>query len=289
MQIYAERDIHFFAFFCLFTTFVLLYLELKRKRFRPRYPVICLQNQAFIWFSLRLENDQNFYDEFQAASCYKRMLCIWLLQSLAIGCAFFVHFFLRSRSIRSLFYHAVESIITVFVSGFNVLTYIFKKILCMCRFRDIFFFVFIIVVLMALGKLLLVLLETLFAIVDLVWVLLRILFDLCRILPPNILTAFFSVLLDIFMSMLFQICLIMCVFLLFILLLIVIAKICLQIVHPKTFFLFLIAFISFYCITSATLYILIFVLPLSVVKNSEVYFFGSLIIVGLRILCKKCN
>ena len=91
------------------------------------------------------------------------------------------------------------------------------------------------------------------------------------------------------MSILFKICLIMQLFLLAFLLLILIANICLQIVHPKTFFLCLSAFIPFYCITSATLYLLIFVLPLSVVKNIEVHFFGILIIVGFRILCKKFN
>ena len=296
LQIYPESDIHFFAIYCLFITFILLYLELKHKRFRPGYPVICLQNQAFIWCALRLENDQKFYDEFQAASRNKRMLCLWLMQSLAIGCAFFVHFFLRSLPIKSLFYQAVESIFTVVVSGFNVVTDIFKKILCMCRFKEIFVFVFAIVVVMALTKLFLVLgtllfsylcyllLEALFGIVNLLWLIFKFLFNLIQIFPPKN-----PNLMDIFMFMFGKICLTLYYFLCFIFLLISIAYICLQNGYAKTFFFFLIAFIPFYCITSATLYILIFVLPFSVVKNIEFYIFGSLIIVGLRILCKRCN
>ena len=90
-----------------------------------------------------------------------------------------MHFFLRSLPTRILLYQAVEKIIIVAVSGFNVVTYLFKKILPMGRFEDIFVFIFIVVVLMTLVKLFLLsgkrlfsylsyLLETLFEMVDLV-------------------------------------------------------------------------------------------------------------------------
>ena len=90
LQIFSTMEMIFFAFGCLLTIAALLYINHRQKSIRPVYPIICLQNQSFIWLALRLENDQEFHEDFEK-SISDKILHIWFLQLFIIICALLIH------------------------------------------------------------------------------------------------------------------------------------------------------------------------------------------------------
>ena len=95
LQVFSKTDLIFFAIGCLLTIAAFLYIEHRRKSIRFVYPIICLQNQGFIWFALRLESDQSFYEDFEESTSAEKILHIWNMQLFNIICASFVHFLLK--------------------------------------------------------------------------------------------------------------------------------------------------------------------------------------------------
>ena len=95
LQVLSKMNIIFYAIGCLLTIVVLLYVdEVKHKSIRPVYPIICLQNQGFIWLALRLKNDHKFYKEFEESTVTGKILYIWIMQLFSIFFAVLVHLFL---------------------------------------------------------------------------------------------------------------------------------------------------------------------------------------------------
>ena len=68
--------------------------EPEQKPVRPVYPIICLQNQGWIWLALRLENDQKFYVASEESSSDK-ILHTWIMQLFSIIFALLTHTFLK--------------------------------------------------------------------------------------------------------------------------------------------------------------------------------------------------
>ena len=96
LQIFSKTDLIFFALAgYLLTIAAFLYIEHRQKSICPGYPIVCPQHQGLIWFALRLENDQKFYEDFKESASAGKILHIWIMQLFSIICTLLVHFFLK--------------------------------------------------------------------------------------------------------------------------------------------------------------------------------------------------
>ena len=126
----STMDIIFYAIGCLLTIVVLVcFDEDKHKSIRPVYPIICLQNQGFIWLALRLDNDQKFKEEFKESTAAVKIFYIWMMQLFSIFFALLVHLFLTWLQIVNSIHHLDKNSTSIMMFNYITDSELLKKLL----------------------------------------------------------------------------------------------------------------------------------------------------------------